>query len=251
MPIEASRTYTSRQMKLLIVEDNVRLVANLFAYFEARGHVVDAAPDGATGLRLATENSYDAVVLDWMLPRLDGMQLLRSLRREVRKDMPVLMLTARERTEDKVEALRAGADDYLVKPFDLAELEARLEAQVRRASGKVTSGRLQVSDLTLDIATAQVERNGQVITLQPACRRLLEELMRASPAVVARERLEEVLWGDTPPDRDLLRSQIHVLRRAIDAPCALKLLHTVPRVGYRLAPRPGPGEGGEGGEGIE
>lgn len=222
-------------MKLLIVEDNHRLVANLFAYFEARGHTVDAAPDGVTGLKLATDNTYDAIVLDWMLPRMDGAQLLQSLRQRVRTDVPVVMLTARERTDDKIEALRAGADDYLTKPFELAELEARLEAQVRRARGRVTARRLQVVDLVYDSDTTEVQRDGQPIVLQPACRRLLEELMRASPALVTRERLEEVLWGDAPPDHDLLRSQMHVLRRAIDGPFTLKLLHTVPRTGYRLA----------------
>lgn len=222
-------------MKLLIVEDNHQLVANLFAYFEPRGHVVDAAPDGATGLRLATENLYDAIVLDWMLPRMDGANFLRALRESVRKDVPVLMLTARGETADKIEALHLGADDYLVKPCDLAEMEARLLAQVRRASGRVTNTRLQVCDLTLDLSTAEVARGGRPITLQPATRRLLEVLMQASPNLVPRARLQEVLWGEDPPDRDLLRSQIHVLRRAVDAPFARKLLHTVPRMGYRLA----------------
>lgn len=222
-------------MKLLVVEDNHALVANLFAYFEARGHIVDAAPDGVAGLRLATDNHYDAIVLDWTLPRMDGVRVLQALRRSVRKEVPVLMLTARGETADKIEALRTGADDYLVKPFDLAELEARLLAQVRRASGRVTEARLQVCDLVLDLSTAEVTRGGQPIALQPATRRLLEVLMRASPALVAREQLEEALWGDHPPDRDLLRSQMHVLRRAIDVPFASKLLHTTPRVGYRLA----------------
>lgn len=225
----------STLMKLLVIEDNHRLVANLFAYLEARHHVVDAAPDGITGLRLATDNHYDAIVLDWMLPRMDGVRFLQTLRRSVRKDVPVLMLTAKGQTVDKLEALQAGADDYLVKPFDLAELEARLLAQIRRARGQVTDARLQVCDLVLDLRTAQISRGGQRIALQPATRRLLEMLMQASPALVLRERLEEVLWGDNLPDHDLLRSQMHVLRRAIDGPFAQKLLHTVPRIGYRLA----------------
>ena len=225
----------SARIKLLIVEDNHRLVASLFAYFEARGHSLDAAPDGVTGLRLATENDYDAIVLDWMLPRMNGADLVLALRQQIRKTVPVLMLTARERTEDKVHALRAGADDYLVKPFELAELEARLEAQVRRARGDVAATILQVADLMLDLSTAQVRRGEQYIAMQPACRRLLEELMRASPAMVTRERLEQAVWGDAVPDGDLLRSQMHVLRRAIDGPFERKLLHTVPRTGYRIA----------------
>ncbi|MDE2129147.1 MAG: response regulator transcription factor [Betaproteobacteria bacterium] len=227
-------------MKLLVIEDNPALVANLFAYFEARGHNLDAAPDGATGLRLAADNHYDAIVLDWTLPRMDGVRVLQALRQSVRKDVPVLMLTAKGETADKIEALHTGADDYLVKPFDLVELEARLLAQVRRASGRVTDTRLQVCDLVLDLSTAEVARGGRAIALQPATRRLLEVLMRASPAVVPRERLEAALWGDDPPDRDLLRSQIHVLRRAIDVPFASRLLQTVSRVGYRLASTPDP-----------
>ncbi|MDE2120275.1 MAG: response regulator transcription factor [Betaproteobacteria bacterium] len=230
-------------MKLLVVEDNHALVANLFAYFEARGHVLDAAPDGATGLRLATDNHYDAIVLDWALPRMEGVRVLRELRQSVRKDVPVLMLTAKGETADKVEALRAGADDYLVKPFDLAELEARLLAQVRRANGRVTDARLQVCDLVLDLRKAEVTRAGRPISLQPATRRLLEVLMRASPALVPRDRLEDALWGDDPPDRDLLRSQMHLLRRAIDTPFSSKLLHTVARVGYRLAAMQGSDDG--------
>lgn len=223
------------RIKLLIVEDNHRLVASLFTYFEARGHTLDAAPDGVTGLRLAAENDYDAIVLDWMLPRMNGADVVQAVREQLRKTVPVLMLTARERTDDKVHALRAGADDYLVKPFELAELEARLEAQVRRARGQVAATVLQVADLVLDLTTAQVRRAGQPITMPPACRRLLEELMRASPAMVSRERLEQAVWGDALPDRDLLRSQMHVLRRAIDGPFERKLLHTVPRTGYRIA----------------
>ena len=110
-------------MRLLVIEDNRDLVANLFAYFESRGHVLDAAPDGITGLHLALTQPYDAVVLDWMLPRMDGPQVLRKLREEGHSDMPVVMLTARDELPDKLAGFRAGADDYLTKPFDLPELE--------------------------------------------------------------------------------------------------------------------------------
>lgn len=222
-------------MKLLVVEDHRALVASLFAYFEPRGHALDAAPDGASGLRLVAAHDYDAVILDWMMPRLDGEAFLRELRETLRKDVPVLMLTARERTEDKVHALRVGADDYLAKPFELIELEARLEALVRRARRQVAAVRLQVADLSLDLSTSQVQRAGEPIELHTASRQLLEELMRASPAVVPRERLERVIWGDSSPDHDLLRSHIHLLRRAIDGPFSHKLLQTVPRIGYRLS----------------
>jgi DNA-binding response OmpR family regulator len=220
-------------MRLLVVEDNRNLVANLFEYFEARGHTLDAAPDGPTGLHLALTQDYDAIVLDGMLPRLDGREVLAQLRKAGR-NMPVLMLTARAQLEDKVGAFRGGADDYLTKPFDLPELEVRLEALIARANGRARRT-LQVADLTLDLATLEVTRAGRRLHLYPAGRKLLEVLMQASPAAVSRERLEHQLWGDDPPEGDMLRSHVYELRRAVDGPFAVKLIHTLPRVGYRLA----------------
>jgi len=220
-------------MRLLVIEDNRTLVANLFDYFEARGHQLDAAPDGVTGLHLASRGGYDAVLLDWMLPRMDGREVLRRLREETTSDVPVIMLTARDELPDKIAGFRAGADDYLTKPFDLPELEVRLEAVLARSGGR--SRLLQVADLRLDLATLEVSRAGTPLHLYPACRKLLEVLMQASPAAVTRERLEYALWGDEPPDGDLLRSHMYELRRSVDGPFATKLLHTLPRVGYRLA----------------
>lgn len=222
-------------MRLLVIEDNRNLVANLFAYFEARGHVLDAAPDGITGLHLALTQPYDALILDWMLPRMDGPEVLRKLRNEGESDMPVIMLTARDELPDKLEGFRAGADDYLTKPFDLPELEARLESLQTRIQGRSRSRVLEVEDLRLDLATLEAARGGQPVHLFPAGRKLLVALMRASPAVVSREQLERTLWGDEPPDGDMLRSHIYELRREVDGPFAVKLIQTVPRVGYRLA----------------
>lgn len=230
-------------MRLLVVEDNQGLVANLFDYFEARGHVLDAAPDGPTGYHLATTQAYDAVVLDWMLPRLDGREVLRRLR-EAGHDVPVLMLTARDELPDKIAGFRAGADDYLTKPFQLPELEVRLEALVARAHGRLRGRVLEVADLRYDLTTLDVSRAGRALHLYPACRKLLEVLMRASPAAVTRERLEQALWGDDPPDGDMLRSHVYELRRAIDGPWPAKLLHTLPRIGYRLGEAQGDGDGG-------
>jgi DNA-binding response OmpR family regulator len=223
-------------MKLLIVEDNQSLVANLFDYFEARGHQLDAAPDGVTGLHLAVVNDYDAIVLDWMLPRMDGRALLHKLRNDAGKDTPVIMLTARDELDDKIAGFRGGADDYLTKPFALPELEVRLEALLARAAPGSRVRVLDVAGLRLDPATLEVSRDGHPLHLYPACRKLLEALLRASPAVVSRERLEHALWGDTPPDADLLRSHMYELRRVVDGPYAVKLIQTLPRTGYRLAP---------------
>lgn len=222
-------------MRLLVIEDNRNLVANLFDYFEARGHTLDAAPDGVTGLHLAATQAYDAVVLDWMLPRLEGPEVLRRLREDHASDVPVIMLTARDELPDKISGFRAGADDYLTKPFALPELEVRLEVLLARVQGRQRRKLLQVHDLTLDLATLEVMRAGQALHLYPACRKLLETLMQASPAAVTRQQLEHALWGDDPPDGDMLRSHIYELRRSVDGPFPVKLIHTLPRTGYRLA----------------
>jgi DNA-binding response OmpR family regulator len=148
---------------------------------------------------------------------------------------PVIMLTARDELPDKIAGFRAGADDYLTKPFALPELEVRIEALIARVAGRGRSRTLEVEDLRLDMATLEVTRAGQPLHLYPACRKLLETLMQASPAAVSRERLEHALWGDDPPDGDMLRSHIYELRRSVDGPFPVKLIHTLPRVGYRLA----------------
>lgn len=225
----------SAPMRLLVIEDNRSLTANLFDYFEGRGHTLDAAPDGVTGLHLATTQAYDAIVLDWMLPRLDGREVLRRLRDEYGSAVPVIMLTARDELPDKIAGFRAGADDYLTKPFALPELEVRLDALVVRAQGRQRRRVLSVHDLTLDLDTLEASRGGRALHLYPACRKLLEVLMQASPAAVTRERLEQALWGDDPPDGDMLRSHIYELRRSVDGPFQDKLIQTLPRTGYRIA----------------
>ncbi|MEN5100886.1 response regulator transcription factor [Stenotrophomonas sp. TWI377] len=221
-------------MRLLVIEDNRQLVANLFDYFESRGHVLDVAPDGVTGLHLAVSQPYDALILDWMLPRMEGPEVLRRLRADHGSEVPVIMLTARDELPDKIAGFRAGADDYLTKPFALPELEVRLEALMVRAKGRNPRKVLEVSDLKLDLATLEAQRDGKPLHLYPACRKLLEVLMRASPGAVTRQQLEFALWGDELPDGDLLRSHVYELRRSVDGPFQQKLIHTLPRVGYRL-----------------
>ncbi|HAU79999.1 response regulator transcription factor [Stenotrophomonas sp. TWI273] len=221
-------------MRLLVIEDNRQLVANLFDYFESRGHVLDVAPDGVTGLHLAVSQPYDALILDWMLPRMEGPEVLRRLRADHGSEVPVIMLTARDELPDKIAGFRAGADDYLTKPFALPELEVRLEALMVRAKGRNPRKVLEVADLKLDLATLEAQRDGKALHLYPACRKLLEVLMRASPGAVTRQQLEFALWGDELPDGDLLRSHVYELRRSVDGPFQQKLIHTLPRVGYRL-----------------
>lgn len=221
-------------MRILIVEDNRNLAANLVDYLKSRGHVVDLAMDGVTGLHLAVTGDFDAMVLDLGLPGMDGTELCRRLR-AAQAATPVLMLTARGELEDRIRGLELGGDDYLVKPVPLKELDARLRALVRRAHGGLPHPRLQVADLVLDERTMQVSRAGQAIPLARLDYQLLRVLMRESPAVVTRPRLESELWGDEPPETDALRAHIHILRRAIDLPFPVPLLHTVRSVGYRLA----------------
>ena len=155
--------------------------------------------------------------------------------RERGRDTPILMLTARDTLDAKLEGFASGADDYLVKPFALQELEARLLALQRRARGDAARGRIQVADLSFDPDTLRVERGGRRIELSPIPLKILEVLLRASPRVVPRAELERAVWGDSPPDSDALRAHVHVLRSVIDTADEPPLLHTVRGIGYRLA----------------
>lgn len=223
-------------MRLLIIEDNHDLLANLCEYLEERGHTVDAAEDGLTGLHLAVCNAYDAILLDVILPGLSGFSVCRKLREEAGKETPIVMLTARDSVEDRVTGLEAGADDYVIKPFALREVEARLRALVRRATGQGQRRCLRMADLAFDTGTLKVTRGDRVIELTPIALRILEHLMKNAPRVVARGDLEALVWGDSPPDSDAaLRVHLHTLRNAIDRPGERPLLHTVRGRGYRLA----------------
>lgn len=222
-------------MRILIVEDNPDIAANLFDFFETRGHIPDLAADGLTGLHLATTNTYDAIVLDIMLPGMDGFELCRKLRREARLTTPVLMLTARDALEDKITGLESGADDYLVKPFAMREVEARLHALIRRAQRAFGETVLRVADLVFDTGTYLIRRGERPVELPPIPLRLLEALMRHSPHAVSRCELEQTVWGDNPPDSDALRAHMHLLRTAVDAPGDTPLVHTLRGIGYRMA----------------
>ena len=220
---------------VLLIEDNRDISEMVGSYLESRGYTIDFAEDGVTGLHLAVVNDYDAIVLDLMLPGLDGLSVCRKLREEARRDTPLLMLTARDTQRDKVTGLEVGADDYLVKPFDIRELEARLRALVRRRRGQLAAEVLKVADLSLDTGTLEVSRAGRPLTLTPTALKLLSVLMRASPRVVSRQDLEREVWGDLLPDSDTLRSHLYTLRKVIDKPFDRPLLHTVHGAGYRLA----------------
>lgn len=219
-------------MRILVIEDNRDILANILDYFQLKGYVADCAEDGLSGLHRAATERYDLIVLDVMLPGIDGFQLCKRLREDGRDETPIIMLTARDTLNDRLAGFAAGADDYLVKPFALAELVARIEAVSRRFRGKRQV--LEVEDLRFELDTLRVSRADKALKLTPVGLRLLEILMRKSPAVVRREELEEALWGDDVPDSDSLRSHIHQLRQTIDKPFGNALLHTVHGVGFRL-----------------
>ncbi len=222
-------------MHVLVIEDNPDLAANVCDFLEAKGHSTDAAGDGITGLHLAVTQDYDAIVLDVMLPGMDGISVCHRLREEARRDTPVLMLTARDALDDRVAGLECGADDYVVKPFALRELEARLKALSRRARGAASAAVLRVADLEFDPAQMRASRAGKVLSLSPIPLKILEPLMRAGPRVVKREELERAVWGDQMPDSDVLRAHMHVLRSAVEAPEMPPLIHTLRGIGYRLS----------------
>lgn len=231
---------------LLLVEDNEDILANLYAYLEPLGYTLDCARNGKAGLQMALEHNFDCIVLDVMLPGLDGISLCRSLREEHRSVTPIIMLTARDTVADRVTGLEAGADDYLVKPFAFKELEARIRALLRRGrmqSGAGTEGKglWTCADLVLNEEEHWAERQGRRLRLSPTGFRILKELLRVAPGLVRRQHLEHLLWGEEPPEGSALRTHIHELRRELDKPFVLPLLHTVPHVGYRLSPDPADG----------
>lgn len=221
-------------VRVLIVEDNRDICANIAAYLEKHNYILDFAYDGISAMHLALTNPFDVIVLDLMLPGMDGLSFCKKLRADANIDKPVLMLTARDTLDDKLKGFGAGADDYLVKPFALQELHARLQALYKRSHGK-TDNLLTVGELTLNKSTLQVYRAGLRVDLNPTCMKLLQRLMEEAPAVVDREALETLLWADELPDGDALRSHMYKLRQAIDRPFDSPLIHTVHRIGYRIA----------------
>ena len=222
-------------MRILVIEDEAAIAANVCDFLESRGHVVDAAADGVTGLHLAVTQDFDAVVLDVNLPRIDGLALCRRLREDAGRDTPVLMLTARDTLEDKLEGFEAGADDYLAKPFELRELEARLAALHKRSAGRGAPRELRHGEIVFNPTTLGATVGGVALKLPPKALRLLETLLTQPERVFSRVDLETAVWGDSLPTSETLRSHMHVLRRAFAAAGAPDPVENVHGLGYRLA----------------
>jgi len=223
------------KLRILLIEDHQDLAETVVDFLESMGAIVDYAADGMTGLHLLRLNRFDVIVLDVMLPGIDGFAICSEIREHDNNNTPVIMMTARDGLGDKLKGFESGADDYVVKPFDLPELVARIKSLSKRHQGQVTSETLRVADLELDTGTRQVMRGGQTLALTPAGFQILTMLLKRMPNVVTREEIETELWGDDPPASDTLRSQIYKLRKALDKPFASALLRTVAGSGYRIA----------------
>ena len=222
-------------MRILLIEDDPETSRFIRKGLEEAGHVLDHAGDGKQGLLLALDADHDALVVDRMLPGLDGLSIVRSLRAAGR-NTPVLVLSALGEVDDRVEGLRAGGDDYLVKPFALVELSARLEALLRRgggAGGAAPATRLAVADLEMDLLARTVTRAGRDIELKPREFRLLEHLMRHAGQVVTRTMLLEAVWDyHFDPQTNVIDVHVSRLRRRIDRDFSAPLIHTVRGAGY-------------------
>src|SRR5215469_16055853 len=223
-------------MRILIIEDDRSMAELLKKGLEEENHVVSVARDGGEGLELTGVYEFDVVVLDWMLPGMDGLEVARRLRK-TEGTAPILMLTARDAVPDIVKGLDAGADDYLTKPFSFAEFLARLRALSRRPKAPATPDQLEIADLTLDPGKHLVFRGRQQIHLTQTEYRLLEFLMRRDGAVASRRAIVEAVWGpDAEVEENTLDAFVRLLRGKVDHGHRAKLIHTVRGFGYCVRP---------------
>lgn len=220
-------------MRILVIEDNSDIAANLGDYLEDRGHTVDFAADGVTGLHLAVVHEFDAIVLDLNLPGMDGIEVCRKLRNEARKQTPVLMLTARDSLDNKLAGFDSGADDYLiaVRAAGSGGTPQRAVAS-RQGCAHPRAGNRRSG---IQPGYAGSASRGKLLQLNPTALKILQALMEASPAVVTRQELETRVWGEELPDSDSLRVHIHGLRAVVDKPFDVPMIQTRHGIGYRIA----------------
>ena len=220
-------------VKLLLIEDSKPIAELIFDFFEHKGCELDYAMTGRQGLWLAMENRYDCIILDLMLPQIDGLSVCNELRKN-NVDTPIIMLTARDTDEDMLTGFRTGADDYIVKPFDLEVLDARLTAVVRRASRDAFKQQLTCGPLMMDLTTHQVFHGETNLALNPSCYRILKLLIQRYPSPVSRDDITSAIWTDEPPEDDVLRKHIYQLRKVVDKPFGTAMIKTLPKVGYAI-----------------
>lgn len=224
----------TQSLHILIIEDQQAIAKNIAAYMEPKGHVIDFAYRGDHGLKLALSKTYDVIVLDLMLPGMDGLEVCQFLRKQSPRQVPVLMLTARDSTADKLKGFEQGADDYLTKPFILEELEMRCLALSRRHLLNIDHT-IKLGPLEVDRQRQTIHREGKAVDLKQVGYQIVEMLAEAYPRVVTRSELIQKIWGDEPTESDALRSHIYQLRTALDKPFAHPILKTVHGVGFTLA----------------
>ena len=220
-------------LSVLLIEDTAAIATQVCDYLEAQGIAVDYADNGTEGIRLAQAHAFDVILLDIMLPDLDGKLVCQTLKQQCDPTPPVLMLTARDSIDDKTQGFDAGADDYLTKPFALPELLGRCRALARR-HGLHQSRQTHIGELTLDEPRQQAYRCGQALALSSTDFAILQLLVKAYPAAVSRQHIINKVWGDGLPDSDVLRSHIYTLRQSLDKPFATPMLKTVHSLGFRL-----------------
>jgi len=221
-------------MRILVVEDDKKIASFVKKGLEAAGFAVDHAPDGEEGLHLALTESYDAAIIDLMLPRLDGLTLIENIRND-RINTPIIILSAKGSIDDRVRGLQTGSDDYLTKPFAFSELLARVQALIRRATETSEPTTLSLADLTMDLLAREIYRGGKKIELQPKEFSLLEYLMRNAGKVVSKTMIMEHVWDyHFDPQTNVVEARVSRLRDKIDKGFGDKLIHTVRGVGYVL-----------------
>ena len=221
-------------MRILVVEDDKKIASFVKKGLEAAGFAVDHAPDGEEGLHLALTESYDAAIIDLMLPKLDGLTLIENIRKD-RINTPIIILSAKGSIDDRVRGLQTGSDDYLTKPFAFSELLARVQALIRRSTGTSEPTTLSLADLTMDLLAREIYRGGKKIELQPREFSLLEYLIRNAGKVVSKTMIMEHVWDyHFDPQTNVVEARVSRLRDKIDKGFGDKLIHTVRGVGYVL-----------------
>lgn len=220
-------------MRVLLVEDNCSLAGNIYDYLELQGHQVDFVDTGARCLKLLEKGNYDVIVLDVMMPGMDGYETCVKLRQTLFCQTPVIFLTAKSKLEHKLKGFDVGGDDYLTKPFELEELMCRMMALAKRGNRK-DIGQLKFRDLMLDTRTWEVTRSGHRLEVNNVQFRILQCLYTHAPDIVSRDDLEYEIWGEERPDSDVLRTHIYQLRRLVDKPFDEPYIETVRGKGFRL-----------------
>lgn len=220
-------------IKVLLVEDSQNVAQVIFDYFEDTDIELDYAANGNHGFELAKTGDWDAIILDIMLPGLDGMEICQQLRK-LGHTTPILMLTARDSDQDTIAGFDIGADDYLIKPFNLEILEARLRSLLRRKQGQGFSQQQSFGEINIDLANHTAYRNNQALKLTPVGFKILTVLVQAGDKITSRSELERQIWPDDLPDNDVLRKHLYQLRIQLDKPFDYPVLETIPKVGYRL-----------------